>query len=370
MNYKFLIVLILLFFTAVSAYAKTADELRQIEQQLSQKQQQQAALDAAAQEASKGLEDLRAKLIVAAQNLQDKQDEEQNIADKIDALTGEIAEKSKLAKEERAQLSLMISALIEIASRPPETLFLQNGVTIDHIHRSLLFQSILPRMKKQAGDMADDLNTLYSMQADLAKQKELIIATQENLHQQQHDLDQLIAARQGFLQRTEKQKTDIANHLAELADKARDLRQLMTAVTPSHAPKGSSSNINAVALKWPISGVVKRNFGDSDADGVMNEGITLAAPSGAPIEAPRTGRVVFVGPFRGYGKIVILQHLDGYHSFLSGFGRVDAEMGQDVAAGEPLGVLPVKAGTKPELYFEWRHGDEPIDPMGGLQQKN
>jgi septal ring factor EnvC (AmiA/AmiB activator) len=65
-----------------------------------------------------------------------------------------------------------------------------------------------------------------------------------------------------------------------------------------------------------------------------------------------------------------LQHANGYHSFLSGFGRVDAEMGQELSAGEPLGVLPVKAGTKPELYFEWRRGDTPIDPMSGLQKKS
>ena len=112
-----------------------------------------------------------------------------------------------------------------------------------------------------------------------------------------------------------------------------------------------------------------RHFGDKDADGVTSDGLTFASPSGAPIVAPRSGRVVFVGPFRGYGKIVILQHANGYHSLLSGFGRIDAEMGQEVDAGEPLGVLPVKAGAKQELYFEWRRGDEPTDPMGGLTIK-
>jgi len=59
---------------------------------------------------------------------------------------------------------------------------------------------------------------------------------------------------------------------------------------------------------------------------------------------------------------LILQHDGGYHSFLAGFGRIDADMGQDVEAGEPLGVLPVKEDTRPELYFEWRHNTEPVDP--------
>jgi septal ring factor EnvC (AmiA/AmiB activator) len=78
------------------------------------------------------------------------------------------------------------------------------------------------------------------------------------------------------------------------------------------------------------------------------------------------GKVVFAGPFRGYGQILILQHAGGYHSFLAGFGRIDAEMGQDVAKGEPLGVLPAKNGTKPELYFEWRRNNEAVDPTAGI----
>jgi murein DD-endopeptidase MepM/ murein hydrolase activator NlpD len=186
------------------------------------------------------------------------------------------------------------------------------------------------------------------------------------LEKQQKGLDQMIAMRQGFLQRTEEQKADIARHLAALAEEARDLRQLMEKVAMAHVQKPRPRG--ALALRWPVSGIVRKNFGDKDADGVRSEGLTLAAPSGAPVVAPYAGRVVFVGPFRGYGQIMILQHNNGYHSFLSGFGRIDAEMAQEVDAGEPLGVLPVKEGTKPELYFEWRRGDKPVDPLSGLSK--
>jgi len=367
---RFFFLFILVVFAAFPAHAKPADELKQVEQQLTEKQKQQAALDAAARDASKGLEDLRAKLVASAQALQDKENEQDAIEDKLETLTQEIAEKSKIAKQERAQLSLMTSALVEIASRPPETLFLQNGITTDHIHRSLLFQSILPRLREQAEATARDLATLYDLQNQLAEQKKLLAQAQENLQQQQHDLDQLIAARQGFLQRTESEKEDIARHLAALSDQARDLRQLMVEVSPPRRATQKITKGDVTGLKWPVSGAVRHSFGDKDTDGVTSEGLTLAAPSGAPIVAPYAGRVVFAGNFRGYGKIVILQHANGYHSFLSGFGRIDADMGQDVVAGEPLGVLPVKAGSKPELYFEWRRGDEPVDPLGGLEARH
>jgi septal ring factor EnvC (AmiA/AmiB activator) len=365
MNRVFLILFLALTFAGNSAYAKTDEKLREVEQQLSEKKQQQDALDAAAREASKGLEDLRAKLIQSTQTLQEKETQQETLEDKLDDLTGQIAAKSKNEAAERAQLSLMVSALVEIASRPPESLFLQNHVTEDHIHRSLLLKAILPRLKEDAASAARDLAALYDLQTQLAEQKRLVEASQQNLQQQQHDLDQLISTRQGFLQRTEQQKADIAQHLAALTDQARDLRQLMERVAPKQKTPHALSR-DTVALKWPVSGAVRWHFGDKDADGVTSEGVTFAAPSGAPVVAPQAGKVVFAGPFRGYGQIMILQHANGYHSFLSGFGRIDAEMGQEVAAGEPLGVLPVKTGTKPELYFEWRRGEEPVDPINGL----
>jgi septal ring factor EnvC (AmiA/AmiB activator) len=343
--------------------------LHQVEEQLKQKQQQQEQLDAAARTAAKGLEELRDKLIASTKTVQDKQDEDEALEDKLDRLTDDIAAKSKNAAKERAQLSLMISALIEVASRPPETLFLQNGITADHIHRSLLLQAVLPELKDRAESTARDLATLYDLQTQLAEQKRLVAASQENLQKQRRDLDQLISARQGFLQRTEQQKADIAQHLQALTEEAKDLRQLMEKVTPPPSRASKPAPAGTVALKWPVAGILKHRFGDRDADGVTSEGLTLAAPSGAPVVAPRAGRVVFVGPFRGYGQILILQHVGGFHSFLAGFGRIDAEMGQEVAAGEPLGVLPVKAGTRPELYFEWRHGEEPVDPSAGLESR-
>jgi septal ring factor EnvC (AmiA/AmiB activator) len=352
---------------ASTTVAKTAEELQRIEEQMSQKQQQQQVLDTAAREAAKSLGDLRDRLIHSTQALQDKETEEETLEDKLDDLTEEITEKSKNATEERARLSLMVSALVEIASRPPETLFLQKGTATDHLHRSLLLHSVLPGLKDQAESTARDLAALYDLQTQLAEQKRLVAAAQQNMTQQRGDLDQLIAARQGFLQRTEQQKADITKHLEALSSEAQDLRQLMEKVStpqPRRAPKSLPGN--AVALKWPVSGTVKKHFGDHDSDGVTSEGLTLSAPSGAPVIAPRAGRVVFVGPFRGYGQIMILQHDGGYHSFLAGFGRIDAEMGQDVVAGEPLGVLPVKPGARPDLYFEWRHGDEPVDPIVGL----
>ena len=59
----------------------------------------------------------------------------------------------------------------------------------------------------------------------------------------------------------------------------------------------------------------------------------------AQVVAPFDGKVVFAGPFKGYGQILIIQHGDAYHTLLAGMRRVDATLGQLLLAGEPIGVM-------------------------------
>lgn len=365
--HRFLIATVLLLLLGAGiAHAKTAEELKQIEQKLSQQKQQAEALDVKAKETSESLQELRQKLIEATVNYQSKAEEQDRLEDKLDQLSQDIDGKNQALKDEKHKLTLFTEALIELSRQPPETWFLQTGLTADHIHRAIFLHAALPRLKEQTENFAHDLAALTELQIELAEKKHLAIAAQENLEGQQTDLDQLIKARQGFLQRTEAQKESINRQLVALSSEAKDLRQLLEKVTPKNAPKAGPSRGLSSSLRPPVAGNLSRHYGARDADGVLSQGLTFTALPGSPVVAPLDGKVVFAGPFRGYGQILILQHVGGYHSFLAGFGRIDAEMGQEVAKGEPLGVLPVKAGVKPELYFEWRRNNEAVDPTSGI----
>lgn len=303
------------------AYAKTAEELKQVEQQLNQQKQQAAALDEKAKQTSASLQELRQRLIEAAASYQAKAEEQDRLEDKLDELTQEIDAKNKALKIEKNQLNLLTDALIELSRQPPAANFLQTNMTSDHIHRAILLREALPRLKDRTDSFMRDLADLNDLQVHLAEQKHLVIEAQQNLQGQQHDLDQLIRARQGYLQRTEAQKETINRQLVALSNEAKDLRQLLEKVTPKHAPKAGPQTGLPSALKAPVTGNLARRFGARDADGVVSQGLTYTAPSGSPVVAPMAGKVVFAGPFRGYGQILILQHAGGFHSFLAGAKR-------------------------------------------------
>jgi murein hydrolase activator len=345
-------------------FAATSDarnKLQTVEQQLSQRKAAEAALAEKTQKTSEDLEELRHKLITATEALEVKEAEQGHLQDKLDDLADDFEAKNAALAGERQKFGMLTEALVELSRQPPESFFLRTGLTADHIHQVILLRSMLPRIREQTDVIAHDLGALDELKNKLAEQKRLTAAAQKNLTSQRQNLDQLIRVRQGYLQRTEEQKEAISKQLVSLANEAKDLHQLLEKVTPKHGKPGSVRGFSS-SLKPPVVGHVVRRFGERDTDGVTSDGITFTALPGAPVVAPAPGRVVFAGPFRGYGQIVILQHDGGYHSFLAGFGRIDAEMDEDIEAGEPLGVLPVTGNAHPELYFEWRRNSEPVDP--------
>jgi len=338
------------------------DKLKKVETEMLWQKKQAAALEKQRKEAAGDLDDLRHKLIEATQALQNKEDEQQQVETRLHGIQGEIAAREDALTKSRRELSALTGILIRLGLQPPAAYFLRTGLTDDHIHQAILARALLPRLEAEAASAARDLAVLADLRWMAQEQKRLIAASQQNLKSQQANLDQLIDARQGLLSKTDAQKAILTRRLVTLTSQAQDLRQLLAKIAPPGSRSRGAPGFRPV-LNRPVAGTILRRFGSKDTDGITSHGLTFTALPGSPVVAPFDGRVVFAGPFRGYGQILILQHKGGYHSFLAGFGRIDAEMGQEVAAGEPLGVLPAKDAGRPELYFEWRRNGEPVDPM-------
>ena len=101
----------------------------------------------------------------------------------------------------------------------------------------------------------------------------------------------------------------------------------------------------------------------------ITKGVAIRSRPGAPVVAPFDGRVLYAGPFRSYGLILIIDHGQGYHTLLAGLGRLHMAVGQTVLAGEPIGVMARNnelSADRPDLYLELRHDGTPIDPLPWL----
>lgn len=118
-------------------------------------------------------------------------------------------------------------------------------------------------------------------------------------------------------------------------------------------------------MPFPARGRVVVRFGQTDETQSLSKGISIETRAGGQVIAPYNGQIVFAGPFRGYGLLLIIEHGEGYHTLLAGMTRIDGTVGQHLTTGEPVGVMGQGEG-KPLLYVELRHNGQPVNPLPWL----
>jgi len=95
----------------------------------------------------------------------------------------------------------------------------------------------------------------------------------------------------------------------------------------------------------------------------FRSGVDFGAKAGETVRSVAAGLVRFAGWFRGYGRIVIVDHGDGYHTISGHLDEIQVTVGTLVEEGESLGTVGETGSLYgPSLYFELRENGEPLDP--------
>ena len=137
--------------------------------------------------------------------------------------------------------------------------------------------------------------------------------------------------------------------------------------TPEPANTGSvAPAAPAVAdqnFRWPAKGRVISGYGTSG-----NEGINIAVPEGTAVKAAEEGTVAYAGSdVKGYGKLVLVRHANGYVSAYAHNAELDVKPGEKVKRGQTIAKSGASGNvTSPQLHFEIRKGGAPVDPMTQL----
>ncbi len=125
-------------------------------------------------------------------------------------------------------------------------------------------------------------------------------------------------------------------------------------------------------LAPPVDGEIVRGYGRQvDAEfgtQTFHPGVVFDAPQGTPVAAVAPGSVRFAGWFRGYGRLVILDHGDGYFTVTGHLDAFDVAVGDTVARRQRIGrVGETGSLSGPRVYFEVRKGGRALDPADWLQ---
>jgi len=129
---------------------------------------------------------------------------------------------------------------------------------------------------------------------------------------------------------------------------------------PLVQPKAEPKLSGADKFRWPVSGRVITDFGNS-----KGTGINIEAPEGAAIRAAENGQVIYVGSgVEGYGNLILIRHPNGYVSAYAHLKDMSVAKGDVVNRGDNIGSAGMTGGvSRPQLHFELRKGATPVDPV-------
>ena len=126
----------------------------------------------------------------------------------------------------------------------------------------------------------------------------------------------------------------------------------------------ASAPVHGITLVWPAKGQLLKSYGPG------SRGLTIAGSSGAPVLAAAAGTVAYANSgLRGYGNMVIIRHDHDFLTIYAHNSKLLVKQGQRVTQGQRIAEMGSTDARRVELYFELRHGQQPVNPMGVLPRQ-
>ena len=360
--------------------AHATDALRRLEstdKQLEQSKEKQEELAVAVGEAAEDLEQVQQKSVELAGRIREI---EQKIADKNTSL--EVLERERSTKQaalglRQNEIGRLVQGMIRMQRLPRQFVIAQPGNADELLRTASALDITYRAVTTQIQELQEQMSELQTLRTKVAKTQDQLRQTQTRLETEQADLADLVAKRQDSYRSLNrdhaatrdrvtllsKQSANLHDLIGKLEEEERLFQQMGAPQAKPLAPSRPSETLQASLsdIKPSASGTLIHRFGEKTATGDIRGGHVLRTAAKAMVTAPQNGKVVFSGQFMDYGKMIIIQHDEGFHTVLAGFGQVTVEPGQRVRSGEPVGVMGATPDER-ELYLELRKNSKPIDP--------
>ena len=361
-------------------HAQSAEQkLQRIEREIESSRQRERTLESRADRLDRGLKSMRGELIDTAASVQTHEERISGIEARLRVLSAEERAKARDLRERHGALSSIIAALALLGRRPPEILVSASADPVDAVRGAILLASVIPELRSRVHELRAELTALRDIRRGIEDERAELASASETLLRERQALDRLLTQTSRLHKQTLGERIRSKERISRLAKEARDLRALLRELRKEEERLARESPGMALVpgdggpftgargrLPLPVRGRLVTRFGERNRFGTRNQGLTVATRASAQVIAPYDGRLMFAGPFRGYGQLLIISHGEGYHSLIAGMSRIDGVVGQWLLAGEPIGRMGGNDGDAPVLYVELRRNGAPIDPLPWL----
>lgn len=281
------------------------------------------------------------------------------------------------------------AALQNMARRPLALSALKPGSLKDTVYLRAVLATTMPEIRARTADLRGDMERSHALATEAKSTLAKLHGGEGALEEKRRELAALevrqrVASREAnSIARSEQERAlvlveearDLDDLVGEL-DRAGALRRELAALpgpvlrperpdaarvaSTANTASGNKSSSPPAGLRLPVQGRTLAGFGELGESGLRSRGLTLAPRRGAQVVAPAAGRVAFSGPYRGFGRIVIIEHANGWTSIITGLAQSNVATGAELVVGSPIGTA---AKTNAAITLELRRNGKSVNPL-------
>lgn len=366
-------------YQAATAQSSAEQELKRLETEKATREKRVGALVENANKAASEAENLRRRLVSAASARDRLEREVESTEVRLIRLRQNEREANAKLLANKSALEDVVIALIAMERDRPPALAVRPDNAAEAARAAILMGEVAPILEGRARQASQDIVALRNLRQSILMENVRYRDANNRLQSARRTIGALIEQRRALQARLLRDAQTERGRIEQIVRRARDLRDLVTRLGGSLPGVGDDQQLQGPAfasgferargqVAYPAVGRIVIRYGARLEEGGLSEGVTIRTPRSAQVVSPYDGEVEFAGPFRSYGRVLIINVGNGYHVVLAGLATTFAEAGQEILAGEPIGEMASDTRIIPDLYMEVRQASEPRDPALWLKR--
>jgi murein DD-endopeptidase MepM/ murein hydrolase activator NlpD len=235
----------------------------------------------------------------------------------------------------------------------------------EFVTRARLVTALVRSDARLIRSYTDDRDQVARLRDELQTQQQRLQTLVRETEERRQQLSEQLGAKRGALEAVVRERAAAEQAVRDLEEDSAALEALIQRLQGRAGPQAGWF---PTAMAWPLRGAITSRFGFRRHPifrlRQFHQGVDVAAPMGAPVRAAFGGMVLYAGWFGGYGKLVVIDHGDGFSTLYGHLSAIDVAPGQQVTRGQVIGVVGSTGySTGPHLHFEIRQRGKPINPL-------
>lgn len=266
---------------------------------------------------------------------------------------------------QRKQIEAKLPLLIRLGRVNPLKLLVDTATGKDTIRGIILMRSLSHSLRQELQRIQATSTEISALSKELEVKKKVQAQLLESLLVQHTQLEAFEKAKLEQLTKTELEKLSKEEDINFLLNEA---HTTLSKKAQSASKASSSQDLPFRWLEQPVAGKIIKDKELQKKFSPDAQGIIFETKKNAEVFAPSEGTVVFKGPFKNQGDILIIETGEKVYTILMGMHKINAEIGESVYAGQKVGSMAGYGASSPKLYLELRQKGKAIDPKDYFAQ--